>query len=129
MKKILLVDDDPLVMNFVSSLLSDAGYKVLCAPNGEEAIRISKYETGEIDLLLSDLEMPGISGIELATCLCLERPALRVLLMSGFNGGMLVLNEGWHFLAKPFVQSQLKALILNILGDAPNFNALVKTKI
>jgi len=48
--------------------------------------------------------MPGgVSGVDLATAMTIERPQLKVLLMSGFPGWMLVLNEGWHFLAKPFV--------------------------
>jgi len=57
-----------------------------------------------------------MSGIDLATKLTLERPKIQVLLMSGFNGGMLVLNEGWHFLAKPFIPSQLRALIAGLIS-------------
>jgi DNA-binding NtrC family response regulator len=60
--------------------------------------------------------MPGVSGIELATRMTLERPKLKVLLMSGFTEGMLVLNEGWHFLAKPFINSQLRALIVGLVS-------------
>jgi FixJ family two-component response regulator len=52
-----------------------------------------------------------MSGVELATAMTHERPSLKVLLMSGFTGGMLVLNEGWHFLQKPFIASQLRALV------------------
>ncbi|MGC1295013.1 MAG: response regulator, partial [Alloacidobacterium sp.] len=62
---------------------------------------------GDIDLLLSDFQMPGMTGVELATMMTVHRPKLKVLLMSAFPNGMLVLNEGWHFLAKPFVASQL----------------------
>ena len=58
--------------------------------------------------------MPVMSGIELATQMSLERPQLKALMMSGFTAGMLVLNEGWHFLAKPFIPSQLCALILSL---------------
>jgi hypothetical protein len=47
--------------------------------------------------------------------MCLDRPQLKVLMMSGFTSGMLVLNEGWHFLAKPFIPSQLRALILGLV--------------
>jgi YesN/AraC family two-component response regulator len=60
--------------------------------------------------------MPGMTGIDLATQMNIERPELEVLLMSGFTGGMLVLNEGWHFLAKPFIASQLCALIVGLIG-------------
>ena len=61
--------------------------------------------------------MPGgMSGVDLATAMTMERPQLKVLLMSGFPGGMLVLNEGWHFLAKPFIHSQLRALVMGLVS-------------
>ena len=60
--------------------------------------------------------MPGKSGVVLATEMTREGPNLKILLMSGFDDGMLVLNEGWHFLAKPFVPSQLRALILGLIS-------------
>ena len=59
--------------------------------------------------------MPVMSGMDLATEISLERTEIKVLLMSGFTGGMLVLNEGWHFLAKPFIPSQLRALIAGLI--------------
>ena len=60
--------------------------------------------------------MTGMSGVDLATAMTLERPQLKVLLMSGFPEGRLVLNEGWHFLAKPFVTSQLRALVVGLIS-------------
>jgi hypothetical protein len=51
--------------------------------------------------------MPEMTGIELATQICQERPEMKVLLMSGFTGGMLILKEGWRFLDKPFIPSEL----------------------
>jgi FixJ family two-component response regulator len=59
--------------------------------------------------------MPGMSGVEVATQMTSKRPELKVLLMSGFTDGMLVLNEGWHFLSKPFIPSQLLALIADLI--------------
>jgi len=65
--------------------------------------------------------MPGMTGIELATKITAQRPEIKVLLMSGFTGGMLVLNEGWHFLPKPFIPSQLRALIVGLVSpDEPS---------
>jgi|SRR5579872_1317892 len=122
-KTILVVDDDPGILNFVSSLLVDSDYKVLTATSGEAALHQSKVYKGEIHLLLSDFQMPSMSGIELAVQMSLDRPQIKVLMMSGFTGGMLVLNEGWHFLAKPFVPSQLRALILGLVfpnGNPPS---------
>jgi hypothetical protein len=57
-----------------------------------------------------------MSGIELGIQLTMERKQLKVLLMSGFPEGMLVLNEGWHFLAKPFIGSQLRALVAGLVS-------------
>ena len=115
-RTILVVDDDPAILKYVSGFLVDVDYHVLTASSGEAALRQSRDYKGQIDLLLSDFQMPVMSGIELATQMSIERPELKVLMMSGFTGGMLVLNEGWHFLAKPFVPSQLRALILGLVS-------------
>jgi len=109
-KTILVVDDDPVILKTVSGLLG-RDFKVLRAKNGIEALQLSKDSQFEISLLLSDFQMPGMSGVELATQLTAQRPEIKVLLMSGYPAGMLILNEGWHFLAKPFVPSQLRSLI------------------
>jgi two-component system cell cycle sensor histidine kinase/response regulator CckA len=112
---ILVVDDDPSILALVAKLLAESGYNVLTASSGEEGLRRSRDFNGEIQLLLSDFQMPQMSGIDLATAMTLERPRLRILLMSGFTGGMLILNEGWHFLAKPFITSQLRALVAGLI--------------
>jgi two-component system cell cycle sensor histidine kinase/response regulator CckA len=114
-KTILVVDDDASILNVVSKLLIVGGHNVLTASSGAEALQQSSNYSGEIHLLLSDFQMPGMSGIELAIRMSVDRPQLKVLMMSGFTGGMLVLNEGWHFLAKPFIPSQLRALISGLL--------------
>jgi CheY-like chemotaxis protein len=114
-RTILVVDDDPAVLQFVSGLLVER-YTVLTANNGAGALQQSRDRQGDIDLLLSDFVMPGMNGIELATAMTQERPGLKVLLMSRFSGGMLVLNEGWHFLPKPFIPSQLRALISGLVS-------------
>jgi DNA-binding NtrC family response regulator len=114
-KTILVVDDDPVILQFVAGLMADIGYTVLTAISGETALEQSRGYKGEIHLLLSDFQMPAMTGIELATQISAERPRIKVLMMSGFTGGMLVLNEGWHFLAKPFIASQLRALVLGLV--------------
>jgi two-component system, cell cycle sensor histidine kinase and response regulator CckA len=117
-KTILVVDDDPVVLNLVSGFLNGQ-YNVLIANNGQEALERSRDYKDDIHLLLSDFSMPGMTGIELATQISVERPEIKILLMSGFTGGMLVLNEGWHFLAKPFVPSQLRTLIAGLISPNP----------
>lgn len=116
-KTILVVDDDAITLKFVSGLLKKSNYTVLTAVSGKEALQLSRDCASEIHLLLSDFQMPEMSGVDLATELCVTRPKISVLLMSGFDGGMLVLNEGWHFLAKPFIPSQLRALIKGLLAE------------
>jgi CheY-like chemotaxis protein len=115
-KTILVVDDDPSILSIVSGVLTGHDYSLLVANSGSLGLQVSREFKGEIDLLLSDFQMPGMSGIDLATAMTMDRPELKVLLMSGFPEGMLVLNEGWHFLAKPFVASQLRALVMGLVS-------------
>ena len=114
-KTILVVDDDASILGTVSDVLG-RDYNVLRAGSGNEALQLSKEFKSEICLLLSDFQMAGMSGIDLATQITAERPKIKVLLMSGYPAGMLVLNEGWHFLAKPFIPSQLRVLIEGLIA-------------
>jgi len=116
-KTILVVDDEPTVLAFVSEFLG-ANYNVLTATSGAEALQQSKDFEDEIHLLLSDFLMPGVNGIDLATEITVQRPSIKVLLMSGYTGGMLALKEGWHFLAKPFIPSQLRTSIAGLISPA-----------
>jgi len=126
-KTILVVDDDESIRKFVSRILGQQGYKVLLAASGEEALVQSREYKGVVHLLLSNIQMPGITGIELGAQINVERPELRVMLMSGYTSGMLVLNESWHFLHKPFIPAQLLTLVSKILSESfpsedPGFN-------
>jgi DNA-binding NtrC family response regulator len=114
-KTVLVVDDDPSILESVCGVLG-RDFGVLRASSGKEALQLSKGFKSEICLLLSDFQMAGMSGVELATQITAERPGIKVLLMSGYPAGMLILNEGWHFLAKPFVPSQLRALIVGLVS-------------
>jgi len=114
-RTILVVDDDAAVLESVAEFLG-RDYKVLRASSGKEALQQSKKSKSEIHLLLSDFQMAGMTGMELATQITAQRPKIKVLLMSGYPAGMLVLNEGWHFLAKPFVSSQLRSLVEGLVS-------------
>ncbi|HSP66369.1 MAG TPA: response regulator [Bryobacteraceae bacterium] len=114
-KTILVVDDDATILESVRGFL-DGDYHVLSALSGKEALERSRDFKAEIHLLLSDFQMQGMTGIELATQITAARPDIKVLLMSGYPAGMLVLNEGWHFLPKPFVSSQLLALVVGLIS-------------
>jgi CheY-like chemotaxis protein len=113
-KTVLLVDDDASSRAVVSRDLKDH-YKVLIASSGVEALQRSRDFAGEIDLLLTDFQLGGMNGIELATQITVQRPETKVLLMSYLADGMLPLNEGWHFLAKPFIPSQLLTMIAGLV--------------
>lgn len=116
-KTILVVEDTALVLKTVCMILERAEFTVLAAGSAEEAMRLARFAK-TIDLLLSDVMMPDMSGPDLALQLKELRPQMRVMLMSGYpDGAMLVLNYGWHFIEKPFVPAQLVAKINEVLGE------------
>src|ERR1700679_1149996 len=90
----ILLAGDHRDLKFVSPLLVKCGYNVAWAATGNEALQKAREFDGVIALLLSDIEMPGMTGIELATQVSLVRPETRVLLMSSLASGLLVLNSG-----------------------------------
>ncbi|MCU1276332.1 MAG: response regulator receiver protein [Bryobacterales bacterium] len=115
LETILVVEDNPFVMKPVVMMLEHAGFKVLSASGAVEAIQIESEFAESIHLLLSDVMMPGMAGPVLAKRLQQKRPQMRVILMSGFTGGaVLLLNHGWHFIEKPFLANAL----LNRVNDA-----------
>jgi two-component system cell cycle sensor histidine kinase/response regulator CckA len=117
---ILVVDDTPLVLSGVSLVLKNAGFTVLSASSPEEAIRVSLDFVGTIHLLLTDVMMPGMSGPDLAKKLVEQRAKLRVMLMTGYDGGdLLILNYGWHLITKPFVPTLLREKV-NAILHSPN---------
>ena len=116
---ILFADDDSSLQRFVSKLLGTLGYTVILASDGNDALQKARDFGGKIDLLLSDVEMPGMTGIELAIQLDKERPDMKVLLISGMATGMLVLNSGWAFLPKPFMANMLRDRIRDFLLEQP----------
>ena len=116
LQTILVVDDNDAVLNAVVGILRHANFQVLSAGNGANAIELAKETEGRIDLLLSDVDMPLMSGPDLGLMLKKTRPDLRVMLMSGgANGNLLVLNYGWAFIQKPFVAARLVQMILEVL--------------
>ena len=115
-RTILLATDNAKVLESIGNSLVENHYNVLSAHSGDEALEEQKKYGKEIHLLLSALDMDGVNGLGLAAQVSMKWPDLKVLLMSECRGGTLVLNEGWHFLPKPFVTSQLNALILTLLA-------------
>lgn len=119
LETILVVEDTPVVLATVASILQRAGFEVLSASTPAGAIQIEEEFHGTIHLLLSDVMMPDMAGPDLAKLLKQSRPEMRVMLMSGYpDGGMLVLNYGWYFIQKPFVPAQLVMRINEVLHAA-----------
>jgi len=102
---VLLVDDDDAVRRITERLLCAAGHTVLSAASGPAALAIARAHVGKLDLLLTDLVMPGMSGKQLAQELCAEHSTLRVLFMSGYHQHDPI--AGVDFLPKPFQRAQL----------------------
>jgi len=116
---ILVVDDNPTVLQVVVMILKNAHFTVLSAESATRAIELAN-EAGQIDLLLSDVDMPFMSGPDLGEVLKQARPDLHVMLMSGgADGNLLVLNYGWAFIRKPFVGAKLVQMVNRVL-HSPN---------
>jgi PAS domain S-box-containing protein len=123
---ILLVEDDEGVRDLAQRVLEGQGYIVLDAQNGQEALLVSTHHPGSIQLLLTDVVMPGISGKALADQLARSRPDLKVLFMSGYSDEAIVhhgvLDAGVAFLQKPFSPQALTQKVRQVL-DAPPHSA------
>jgi DNA-binding NtrC family response regulator len=117
---ILLVDDNIGVQFYVWKLLKDAGFTVLTADGGRAALEASRNYPGAIDLLLSDVDMPRMDGLELYRHIAAQRPEIKVLLMSGdFLATVHVAMKGLPFLQKPFTRTALRKSIEALLGPFP----------
>ena len=120
---ILLVDDEQAVRSIVVKILRRAKYNVLEAESGEAALQISESHPDKIDLLLSDMYMPGLRGPEVAKALAPRRPGLRILFMSGYadQDSRSGVPPGANFLNKPFSGQELAAKVEAVLkAPAPS---------
>jgi PAS domain S-box-containing protein len=118
---VLLVEDDETFRELLRDLLADAGYRVLTAADGSAALSLGEAEGTGLDLLLSDLVMPGIKGSELAQRLTESHPSLRVVLMSGYSeveeGAAAAEELGAMFLQKPFSTRELLRTVRRLLDS------------
>ena len=118
----LLVEDEPAVRELIREILELDGFAVLEAGSGEEALDVQQAHGGKIDLLLTDVVMPGMSGPQLAEHLGPIRPDMKVLYVSGYNDEKIFrhgLSEpGRAFLHKPFTPDLLISRVLEILAPS-----------
>jgi two-component system, cell cycle sensor histidine kinase and response regulator CckA len=118
-KTILLAEDEPRLRNLLRQILEQIGYSLLVAKDAREALEIVNKSSDPIDLLVADVQMPGMTGPDLAKEIRRSHPSLRVLLISGYTQGILILDEGWHFLKKPFMPDAIVAMVRDILSKPP----------
>ena len=117
---ILLVEDETSLRDMTARMLESAGYRVMTARNGEDALELL-HDYPEMDLVITDVVMPGMSGPDLAQKLSAVRPGLKVLFVSGYTddklGAVLTMN-GANFLPKPFTVTLLTRKVRQMLDTA-----------
>jgi two-component system, cell cycle sensor histidine kinase and response regulator CckA len=117
---VLLVEDEKAVRDLAAKMLQKLGYTVLVASGGSEAIEIARSFTGPINILLTDVVMPNMSGRQVADALSGSRPNMKVLYLSGYTDNTVVhhgvLEGGVNFLPKPFSRELLARKIRDVLG-------------
>ena len=123
MRTILVVDDEQEVLTFVESALRRLGFEVILALAGDEALRLFEKQPLVIDMLLTDVVMPGISGPMLVDRILAIQPSLPVLFMSGYDDRQVVqryvLKEGFALLPNPFTLETLSAKVQELLPNMP----------
>jgi two-component system cell cycle sensor histidine kinase/response regulator CckA len=114
-----VVEDADALRKLARSFLADHGFEVITASNGEEAVEVARNHSGRIDLLLTDVVMPGMNGRLLADRLLSKRPGLKVVFISGYTDSFIaghgVLEPGTHLLHKPFTEDALIRKIREVL--------------
>ncbi|MBT7051964.1 MAG: response regulator, partial [Desulfobacula sp.] len=118
---ILLVEDDLSVLKLAEKMLKGMTYTVLIADTPKGGIRLAKDHPGEIHLLVTDMIMPEMNGLELSKQLKLLYPDLKCIFMSGYTANAIahhgVLDEGVHFVQKPFAKKDLASMVREVLDE------------
>jgi CheY-like chemotaxis protein len=112
---VLLAEDEEPLRNYISRMLERAGYKVIVAQNGREAADIAAKHHSTIDVLLTDVIMPEMGGMDLAEIFAARYPEIKVLHMSGYTNRLWKLDEGINFIQKPFTATALQTQLRSIL--------------
>lgn len=118
---ILLVEDDETVREVTAELLQEIGYRIYAAATPQKALELCADKQTIIDLLLTDIIMPKMNGAELSLQICVMRPSIRVLFMSGYAADVIdqknISTGGFSFIQKPFDLDSLNRKIQFILQD------------
>jgi two-component system cell cycle sensor histidine kinase/response regulator CckA len=120
-KTVLVVDDEPDIRKLVTAMLTRNGYRVLTADTGENALRLFRNHP-DVELLLTDVVAPGMSGPMIADQVAALKPDIKVLFMSGYDGTQVVqryvVEKGYSLLIKPFTMEQLEAKVRTVIEHA-----------
>jgi CheY-like chemotaxis protein len=118
---ILVVDDEPSLRTLVVAILQPRGYTMLEAGSGAEALQVSQSFSGRIDILLTDVIMPGMNGRELAEAITAKRPETRIIYMSGYTDNAIahhgVLDPGVVLIEKPITADKLNSVLGTTRGS------------
>ena len=121
-RKILLVEDEPFVREATCSILESAGFEVLPADDANDALKVYDEAKGTINLVMTDMVLPGRTGEQLSADLRQRSPNLKVLITSGYSNLEDAFDDrrsNTHFLAKPYSRSELVGKIAEILDAVP----------
>lgn len=111
----LIVDDEPRVLVYVQAVLQGAGFATIEASNGAEALTLLRMESPVVDLVVSDVSMPVMGGLELAATVRAEFPGTPLVLMSGYT---VIPVEDIPLVQKPFLPATLLGVLHGILGQS-----------
>jgi CheY-like chemotaxis protein len=118
---LLIVEDEESVLEYISESLAEYGYQIMGAINPVEAINIYRKRKSHIDMIISDVIMPQMSGPEMARKLRVDAPELKVLFMSGYTESMIgkhgVLDQELHYIQKPFGPTEIARKIRTTLDQ------------
>ena len=116
---LLIVEDEPMILQLVTNTLAKLGYHILAANDGVEALEVTRNASSPIDLLITDVIMPRLGGRELASRLQQQHPQLKVLYMSGYAENAIAhqgeLPQGLNFIQKPYQPAELAARVREVL--------------
>jgi two-component system, cell cycle sensor histidine kinase and response regulator CckA len=120
---VLLVEDETPLRVLIHEILVKSGYRVLQGSRPDEALAVSAAHAGPIDLVLTDVILPNMSGRQVADAVLATRPGTRVLFMSGYTDDAIshhgILDPGMHFLEKPFTADSLLRKVRDVLEAGP----------
>ena len=115
------MEDESGILRMTTKMLEHLGYKVVATSSPQEALRISQSYSMKIDMVMTDVIMPELSGRDLVEKMQKQHPDLKYLFMSGYTDSVIarhgVLDEGIHFINKPFSIQGLSAKVREVLGE------------